>query len=48
MKINFNPLTGKFDLSENEADKINITDVGNYYTGIEVETALQEIGAGTT
>ena len=48
MRINFNPIIGKFDFSENEADKINITDSGGYYTGKEVETALEEIGAGTT
>lgn len=30
------------------ANEIDITDSGDYYTGTEVETALQEIGAGTT
>ena len=29
------------------ASDVNITDAGAYYTGTEVETALQEIGAGT-
>ena len=48
MRINFNPIIGKFDFSENEADRINITDSGDYYTGTEVETALAEIGDGTT
>jgi len=42
-KINYNPLSGKFDLTENKAGKINITDAGDYYTGTEVETALQEL-----
>ncbi len=32
----------------NAAKHIELTDVGGYYTGTEVETALQEIGDGTT
>ena len=31
-----------------KAKRVRITDAGTYYTGIEVETALQEIGAGTS
>ena len=29
-----------------KAKRVRITDDGSYYTGTEVETALQEIGAG--
>lgn len=45
MKLNFNPFTSKFDWVVNKASEISITDVGGYYTGTELETALQEIGA---
>ncbi|MCK5017139.1 MAG: hypothetical protein KAS32_08700, partial [Candidatus Peribacteraceae bacterium] len=48
MAIKFNPLTGLFDLINKKASKVNIVDAGAYYTGTEVETALQEIGGGTT
>jgi len=48
MKILFNPLSGKFDYSENKASGIDITDIGSYFSGEDVETALQEIGDGTT
>ncbi len=34
--------------SIDKANKIKITDSGSYYTGTQVEAALQEIGAGTT
>jgi hypothetical protein len=47
-KYDFNPFTGNLDKVNNSANEINITDSGAYYTGTEVETALQEIGAGTT
>ncbi len=33
--------------AEPKANKIRINDVGNYFTGTEVETALQELGAGS-
>ena len=35
-------------MSQPKADKIRIDDVGNKYSGADVEAALQEIGAGTT
>ena len=38
----------KVDLNPAAASQVNITDTGGYYTGTEVETALAEIGAGTT
>lgn len=48
-KIVFNPVASEeLQLLTNKATEINITDSGAYYTGTEVETALQEIGAGTT
>jgi len=34
--------------AEPKADKIRIDDTSNYYTGTNVESALSEIGAGTT
>ena len=45
-----NPQTGLLDYYSDKASEINITDSGSYYTGTEVETALQEIGLsiGTT
>jgi hypothetical protein len=48
MKLTFNPLTGKFDYLVSTGTEVAIVDTGGYYTGAEVETALQEIGAGTT
>lgn len=37
---------GKSDISHvHDADTVNIDDVGTYFTGTEVEAALQEIGA---
>ena len=47
MALTLNPTTGKFDVVNNKAVKIKIADAGGYYTGTEVETALQEIGDGT-
>ncbi len=46
-KVQLNPDTGalKVDLSNANAVNVSITDSGGYYTGTEVETALQEIGA---
>ena len=43
-----NPDSGDRDVVYDKAVEIKITDAGSYYTGTEVETALQEIGAGTT
>lgn len=40
-----NPDTGERDVVFDKADEINIDDAGSYYTGTEVETALQEIPA---
>lgn len=34
--------------AETKAKRVRIIDAGDYYTGAEVETALQEIGTGTT
>lgn len=56
-RLYFDATANKLKLSENTgaytniiqvADEVNITDAGGYYTGTEVEAALQEIGAGTT
>lgn len=46
MAYKFNPFTGKLDVVANTALEISITDTGEYYTGTDVETALQEIGTG--
>ncbi len=35
------------EISPTRAKQIRITDAGSYYTGTEVEAALQEIGSGT-
>jgi len=43
-----NPDTGNRDVVYDKASEIDITDSGGYYTGTEVETALQEIASGTT
>ena len=48
MAYTFNPFTGKFDTVYRAASEITIVDIGVYYTGTDVEAALQEIGAGTT
>ena len=45
MAFKFNPTTGKLDTVNNKAEQITIADAGAYYTGTEVESALQEIGA---
>lgn len=48
-KVAFNPVhSEELQLLTSEASEINITDSGAYYTGTDVETALQEIGGGTT
>jgi len=48
MPYKFNPFSGNLDLVVNAAEDISIVDAGDYYTGEDVETALQEIGDGTT
>lgn len=49
MVLSFSLLgTGLAFGAETKAKRVRITDAGNYYTGTEVETALQEVGAGTT
>jgi len=45
MGVTFNPLEGQFDIIKDKASEISIVDSGTYYTGTEVETALQEIGS---
>ena len=41
-------IVGSVYAADPKAKRVRITDAGDYYTGIEVETALQEVGAGTT
>ncbi len=48
MKLVFNPLTGNLDQVLSTAAELPIVDAGGFYTGTEVETALTEIGDGTT
>lgn len=38
-------LTGRDDPDQHPADAVSITDTGGYFTGTDVEAALQEIGA---
>uniref|UniRef100_A0A6M3IZR9 Uncharacterized protein n=2 Tax=viral metagenome TaxID=1070528 RepID=A0A6M3IZR9_9ZZZZ len=40
-----NPATGELDIVFDKADEIDIDDTGDYFTGTDVETALQEIGS---
>lgn len=47
MGYNYNFETGQFDYYP-PAVRVTITDAGGYYTGTEVETALQEVGAFMT
>ena len=47
MKLVLNPTTQELDVVYNTASEIQIVDAGQYYTGTEVETALQEIGVIT-
>ncbi len=48
MRYSFNPFSGKLEPLSSLASEISIADAGGYYTGTNVEAALQEIGAGTT
>jgi len=48
LKLVFNPFLGRFDFVSSKATEISIADSGNYYTGTNVELALQEIADGTT
>ncbi len=40
--------SGTSEWAQQNASEVAITDSGGYFTGTDVETALQEIGAGTT
>lgn len=46
MKLQFNPLTGQFELAENRASQIHIQDEKDYFVSKNVEGALQEIAEG--
>src|SRR3990167_5343798 len=43
--LDFNPFTNELDWVIDAAVDVGITDSGGYFTGTEVETALQEVGA---
>lgn len=45
MSLTLNPTTGSLDVINKKASKVKITDAGGYYTGTNVEAALQEVGA---
>ncbi len=42
MSLTLNPITGKFDVINKKASKVNIVDAGGIITATEVEGALQE------
>lgn len=48
MALKLNPLTAKFDMVVDKAADVSILDSGGFFTGINVEAALQEIADGTT
>lgn len=47
LSVFISPIYAQIDVPTEDAIEIGIADAGGYYTGTEVEAALQEIGAGT-